>query len=484
MAGGTTGLWMDEMTTSTDVQVFQERLSLGAGVYSVVAGDGTLHLVRASHSEPFGRVSAELRAVLRTLAAGPCSIAELRAVADNGDHLPAFLQALSAGGWLMTTVCHRGRRLYTVEPIKPPGARPAAALDHLLLSRFAVQYSDGGDMVLESPLAWGAVRIHDPAVAVVPAALARPQPAGAIGGTLATGGTLPDAVAARLVRDLRWTGLAVPVPSPEDGELRLRQWGTHELWFHACSRGGLRNQRGAGLGRTMWARGRFDPLPARRVPFEGPAIDLYRPDLDALRRDDPPLSEVLEDRRSCRVHDDDDPITVDQLGELLYRCARVREAYTRDGVDYLRGPRPSGSDAYELEIYPVIRLAAGVRPGMYHYDAHEHRLRLVRGQTPEVGRLIKLAARTAQVEMPPQVLLVIAARFGRVMWGYQGMPYSLILKHVGVLYQCMYLVATSMGLAACGLGGGDTDMFAEATGLDYATEGSVGEFILGSQGGR
>jgi hypothetical protein len=38
-----------------------------------------------------------------------------------------------------------------------------------------------------------------------------------------------------------------------------------------------------------------------------------------------------------------------------------------------------------------------------------------------------------------------------------------------------------MGLAACALGGGDSDLFAAAAGTDYYTESSVGEFILGSR---
>ena len=54
------------------------------------------------------------------------------------------------------------------------------------------------------------------------------------------------------------------------------------------------------------------------------------------------------------------------------------------------------------------------------------------------------------------------------------------LRHTGVLYQTMYLVATSMGLAGCALGAGDTAAFASATGLALAVESPVGEFALGS----
>ncbi|MEV4578534.1 nitroreductase family protein [Nonomuraea jabiensis] len=66
------------------------------------------------------------------------------------------------------------------------------------------------------------------------------------------------------------------------------------------------------------------------------------------------------------------------------------------------------------------------------------------------------------------------------MWKYEGMGYALTLKHVGVLYQTLYCVATAMGLAACGLGSGDSAAFAEATGRDPLEECAVGEFMIGT----
>ena len=64
-------------------------------------------------------------------------------------------------------------------------------------------------------------------------------------------------------------------------------------------------------------------------------------------------------------------------------------------------------------------------------------------------------------------------------WKYSSIAYALILKDAGTLLQTMYLVATTMGLGACAIGGGDADLFAKAAGTDYYTESSVGEFILG-----
>ncbi|NES85897.1 MAG: PatA/PatG family cyanobactin maturation protease, partial [Moorea sp. SIO2B7] len=94
--------------------------------------------------------------------------------------------------------------------------------------------------------------------------------------------------------------------------------------------------------------------------------------------------------------------------------------------------------------------------------------------------LLKDAHQSSGEQGMPQVLLIITARFGRLFRKYRSLAYALVLKHVGVLYQNLYLVATNMGLAPCSLGAGDSDRFAQATGLNYVVESSVGEFMLGS----
>jgi SagB-type dehydrogenase family enzyme len=174
-------------------------------------------------------------------------------------------------------------------------------------------------------------------------------------------------------------------------------------------------------------------------------------------------------------------MTARQLGELLYRCARTRRTFHIGDVEHVSRPYPSGGGVYELELYPVIRRVSGLDAGMYHYESVEHRLRLVREPGPHVEALLRVAASAAMTSAQPQALLVIAARFGRLAYTYEEIPYSLVLKHTGVLYQSIYLVATAMGLAPCGLGGGDVMAFAAATGRDIRQESAVGEFMLGSR---
>ena len=79
----------------------------------------------------------------------------------------------------------------------------------------------------------------------------------------------------------------------------------------------------------------------------------------------------------------------------------------------------------------------------------------------------------------PQVLITIAARFGRMSWKYSSLAYALILKDVGVLTQTLYLLATDMGLGGCAIGSVNIDLFARMTGIEFHIEGPVGQFALG-----
>ena len=79
----------------------------------------------------------------------------------------------------------------------------------------------------------------------------------------------------------------------------------------------------------------------------------------------------------------------------------------------------------------------------------------------------------------PQILITIAARFGRVSWKYSSLAYALILKDVGVLMQTFYLMATDMALGGCAIGINNIDLFAKLTGLEFHVEGPVGQFAIG-----
>jgi SagB-type dehydrogenase family enzyme len=209
-------------------------------------------------------------------------------------------------------------------------------------------------------------------------------------------------------------------------------------------------------------------------------IPLDTPDLDRLLKEDMPLTAVLETRRSLRAYGEK-PLTSGELGHFLYRTSRLKRVIPGDKQELCNRPYPSGGAIYELEVYPLVRECDGIAAGLYHYAAEAHRLCKISDRNAHTDALLQDAWSANGGQCVPQVLLILAARFQRMTWKYQAMAYAAILKHVGVVYQTMYLVATAMGLAPCGLGNGNSDLFAKAAGLDYYAETSVGEFMLGSR---
>jgi SagB-type dehydrogenase family enzyme len=441
-----------------------EQLRFRPGVRVAHRDDGTTRLYRDRGGISIGRLDPAIGQVLDLLAAGPCTEDELAARVPEPRllDLHLLLQRLRAGGWLDRILTEGGEPVLTVRPVSPhPTAPVKQPTGPVRLSRFAILRTDDDGWLMESPLAHVQLRFQDP---------------GVITTSLASAGNAVTDV-------LTEYGFAT---TGED-DFSHRMWAPHELLFHARSRAGRHD---LPYGGTYWAEGIAEPPPVVRPPRGTAAVTLYRPDLDALRREDPTLTTVLEDRRSVREHDDAAPLTTRQLGEFLFRTARVRrtiwengpaaDARARAGALSSR-PYPSGGACYELEIYPVVRNVYGLAAGLYHYDPVDHRLETVPvADQAALAGLSELARAASLMTAPPQVTFVIAARTGRVMWKYQSMAYALTLKHVGVLYQVMYSVATAMGLAACGLGGGDSDAFAKATGLGYLDETSVGEFVLGA----
>ena len=273
------------------------------------------------------------------------------------------------------------------------------------------------------------------------------------------------------------TRLGPGTRSAEDRDPALRTWEFADLLFHARSRLGRHD---APAGATFEHLGRLPPLPAvKQRAARG--IPLPRPTLRRVARSDPSLTAVLERRRSRRGPAA--PLSLAQLGEFLFRAARVRRrrrASARLPYQTSSRPYPSGGACYPLELYLAVRQCRGLAAGLYHYDPLGHRLEPVPDGAAHVDALLGDTRQEFGAGAAP-VLFVITARFARVSWKYRSMAYSVLLKDVGVLMQTMYLVATAMGLSPCAVGCGDAERSARALGTPYLEESSVGEFLLGGR---
>ncbi|MET7618149.1 SagB family peptide dehydrogenase [Streptomyces sp. NPDC005408] len=420
-----------------------------------------------------------IRAAVAALGTGDRTTGELAAAVTALDgelgllRWQMFLRRLEGGGLVERAIRVAGEPHARLRVIGqgPLPASPALA-GAVKLSRFAVAApADGGVLSVRAPGSHLAVELAPQAVALLgaltswtaPDGLDFPAPAEVLGLFAAAGLLAPGG----------------PDHDEETADPRLATWQSEDRWIHARTRG---PKTVAGYGGTYRNRDRFAPEPAARPSFPVRRVAPATPDLGDIARRDPSLTEVLEGRTSVREHDHDAPITVDQLGELLYRTLRMRSTFTgSDGQELADRPCPSGGAVHELEVYPLVTHCAGLDAGLWHYATDRHELELVAEPGPRTQALVSAARDGSLMATDPQVLLLVTARFGRVMWKYETVAYPLILKHVGVLYQTLYLVGTAMGLGVCGLGGGDAGDFAAASGIDPLIEGSVGELVLGSR---
>lgn len=433
----------------------------------------------------FKQVTSGLKTALKTLTANGATTAQLSHLVQQSDGVYGrlkfyyHLQKFSQFGWLCHSVLADGFVIASALPTASEYQFPTKEADTQLkycLSRFAYCHQVERLLLLESPLSLTQVILPDWRGAALIAQIASPHNYSELA-TQIPGITEDTAkqfvsllLSAHLLSEVHDDGIV-----QEEENVTLTQWDFHDLLFHTRSRKGRHNNP---YGATYRFLGKIEPLPAVKIKMSEDFIDLYKPDIETLKTTDTPFTQVLESRKSIREYREI-PITSQQLGEFLYRSARVISIRQTSCGELSNRPYPAGGAIYELELYVVANICESILFGLYHYEPKAHQLYRLCGRTNAVEELLKNASQSTGQKYIPQVLIVIAARFQRLAWKYESMAYAMMLKHVGVLYQNMYLVATAMGLAPCGLGGGNSDLFVKAAGTDYYAETSVGEFTLG-----
>jgi SagB-type dehydrogenase family enzyme len=349
------------------------------------------------------------------------------------------------------------------------------------LSRFALVRREEGGLLVESLAGGARLSIRRTELAAVLATLHEPAKEAEVAGRVPA---LPIPVLGACLRVMRVGAVIGRVCAdgllPEDREPDLAMREPQDLFLHNRSRLGLTPD---AIGGTFRHAGVLPPLPAVRPAVDGRPVPLSRPDLERLMRTDMPVAAAMERRRSQREWADR-PLTADELGEFLYRVFRVtatRQADPADPQSYevsLR-PIPSAGGAHDLEVYIAAARVAEFGRGFFHYDPAQHTLTEVTRTDYPVSALLGAAIRSSRCSTEPPAVIVLASRFGRLAWKYEGMAYAATLKNVGVAYAAMYLAATAMGLAGCALGSGESNVFGIATGMKPYAESSVGEFMIG-----
>lgn len=379
-----------------------------------------------------------------------------------------------------------GEDQVVIEPQMPdywPRTPQLDNADTLVLSRFAYMRRRGNAMVLESPRAGALFKICRAEIATALAMLSAPQQIKHLRRQDAFPGVellalLVDCQILFKIDPARDSGLR-----PAEGNSDLVLWDFHDLLFHTRSTEG---RHANPLGGLYPYAGVVSPLPAVRPRWPGKKIDLRKFSAEQSETISP-VAKLLRERHSTRSFDDQQPITLAELSRFLDGTARVHSKWRSkldlgDGstvVAYAARPYPSGGGSYELELYLAVNKCEGLERGFYHYDAGGHALSPIGVRAHDLEALLIGAEFAMGAPAAPQILITIAARFGRISWKYSSVAYALILKDVGVLTQTFYMMATDIGLGGCAIGSANIDLFAKMTGIEFHVEGPVGLFAMG-----
>lgn len=369
--------------------------------------------------------------------------------ADARDKCGAFLYRLDQMGFLCRHLMQDAQIIATCIPKRAPETGFPASLPtaHLSLSSNTVFQPHDGGIRAQVPGGWATVDLLDKRLAGLLFDLSK-----GVDATQDLPGFEP-LVKDALLRLFAWCGLF---------ETEARTGApVHEVLFHSRTRNGFARRK---IGKTG-----MDTTPAN-ASVTLPQIALPLPDRADLIAHDPPYALVAKNRQSQR-RQGTDPMTRAKLGELLFRCF-----YQEDG----RRPYPSGGGLYPLTAYVVVHRCEGLASGLYAYDARHHGLTMIAENTPSLKALSAYAAAAADCASLPQTLLVLAADMKAMRAAYGDLAYSLVLKEVGAVFQCVQLAGAAMNLAVCPLGVGNAATFAAVSGLDIGDVPSVGEIMIGS----
>jgi SagB-type dehydrogenase family enzyme len=185
------------------------------------------------------------------------------------------------------------------------------------------------------------------------------------------------------------------------------------------------------------------PKPSLRKTYKNPLRTVGLP--PPVTAGGPKLWEALQARRSIRSYTLE-TLTLQELSQLLWA--------TQGATTFFRGfpyrSAPSAGALYPVETYLVVNRVEGLDPGLYHYDAFDAVLQLLK----EGGLGAQAAAASLDQPMAAHaaVAFVWTAIVERGKWKYRERAYRYIYLDAGHIGQNLCLAATALGLGCCTIG--------------------------------
>lgn len=190
-----------------------------------------------------------------------------------------------------------------------------------------------------------------------------------------------------------------------------------------------------------------------------------------------PLYDVLARRKTSRMFDADQPMTVSQLATVLHQVWGVQGiARLTQDLALLKKTSPSGGGLHPVEVYPLVVRVDGVETGLHHYRVEDHALELITPlELPEAENLVVEFTAGQTYFRPAHALFLMTIRFGRSFWKYrrQSRAYAVVLMDAAHLSQTLYLVCTELGLGAFVTAAINAVNIEDRLGVDGYSEGAI-----------
>lgn len=218
--------------------------------------------------------------------------------------------------------------------------------------------------------------------------------------------------------------------------------------------------RGALRGGGMWR----SPRPSLRKTYKKP--------LKTVRLPEPhvagglPLWQALQGRRSVRSYKRS-PLRLEELSQLVW----ATQGTTQEVSGYKFRTAPSAGALYPVETYLLVNRVEGLASGLYHYDALEAELQLIR--EGNFGPEAAAAALDQSMVEEAAVVFIWTAIVERSKWKYAERGYRYIYLDAGHIGQNLYIAASALGLGCCTIGAFYDDEVDRLLGLDGFTETAI-----------
>lgn len=196
------------------------------------------------------------------------------------------------------------------------------------------------------------------------------------------------------------------------------------------------------------------------------------------------LFQVMKKRRSLRDYDPEYKISLNELYVLLQESYGVNYLQKMDGfgVDGHLGLRnvPSGGALFPLEMYVVI-FNAHIPSGLYHFRADNMTLEKLKEGNP-MDDLLKIIQAEPYVNMRnASALFITTGIIERQLIKYGERAYRFMMQESGFVGMLLSLLAESVQLGSCMLGGFNDDKLNEYLGVDGVFETVNNLILVGKQ---